>query len=267
MLRKHFVSAWGKRDVRDVTQRQVLDVLKHLVETDRPSEANHAAGVIKTLFGWCCDGGLLAINPCERLKKPAKKMSRERVLVRDELKAVWRSFDADGYPFGTMGKLLLLTGQRRGEVVGMRWSELDEEARAWTIPAARSKNGRTHVVPLSDAAMRTLQAIPRLSSDCLFPARGNDENTVSGFTRAKLRFDRVSGVDGWTFHDLRRTVATGMAEIGVTPHVIERILNHVSGSFAGVAGIYNRFQYLPEMRQALETWAHHIESIVGELRR
>lgn len=163
-----------------------------------------------------------------------------------------------------MGKLLLLTGQRRGEVTEMRWDQIDAQKRTWTIPAEMTKNSREHVLPLSDAALAVLKSVPRLSEARVFPARNNDTNAISGFTRAKDRFDRLSGVTDWTIHDLRRTVATGLAQLGVAPHIIERVLNHVSGTFAGVAGVYNRFQYQDEMRAALHLWAKHVEAIAAK---
>ena len=111
--------------------------------------------------------------------------------------------------------------------------------------------------------MAILKSVPRLSNERVFPARNNDANAISGFTRAKLRFDKMSGVTEWTIHDIRRTVATDLAQLGVAPHIIERVLNHVSGTFAGVAGVYNRFQYHDEMRAALELWAKHVHHVVS----
>lgn len=254
LLKKHFVSAWGKRDVRDIRQNHIHDVLDRLTSQGKPSEANHALGVIKTLFRWCVDRELIEVSPCANVKKPAKHGSRSRVLSEDELRAVWKAIDDEGYPFGDMTKLLLLTGQRRGEVTQMRWSQIDAETSTWTISAALSKNGREHLLPLSTHAMNVIAGLPRLHDDLLFPARGNSDAVISGFSRAKKRIDETSGVDGWTLHDLRRTTATYLAKLDTQPHVIERILNHVSGTFAGVAGVYNRHPYLNEMREALEKW-------------
>ena len=262
-LNKHFVSAWGKRDLRDITTAHINEILDKLIADGTPSEANHALGVIKTFFNWCVDRDLLAVSPCQKVRKPAKHNSRARVLTDAELVRVWRSFEAEGYPFGYMGKLLVLTAQRRGEVTEMRWKQIDAERKTWTIPPELSKNNRAHVLPLSDAAMAILKSVPRLSDERVFPARNNDANAISGFTRAKLRFDKLSGVKEWTIHDIRRTVATGLAQLGVAPHVIERVLNHVSGTFAGVAGVYNRFQYQDEMRAALELWAKHVHHLVS----
>jgi len=260
-LKKHFVSRWGKRDIRDITSAHINLVLDALVDAGTPSEANHALGVIKTLFRWCVDRDLLAISPCHKVRKPAKHNSRSRVLTDEELVKVWRAFDAEGYPFGYMGKLLVLTGQRRGEVTEMRWKQIDFERKTWTIPPELAKNSREHTLPLSDAAMAILASVPRLSEERVFPARNNDTNAISGFTRAKLRFDKLSGVADWTIHDLRRTVATGLAQLGVAPHVIERVLNHVSGTFAGVAGVYNRFQYFDEMKAALDQWSVWVQQL------
>jgi integrase len=240
-LKKHFVAEWGKRDIRDIQSTHINAILDRLVEGGTPIEANHVLANLKTMFRWCVDRDLLAISPCHKVRKPAKANSRSRVLTTDELTKVWRAFEAEGYPFGYMGKLLVLTGQRRGEVTEMRWNQIDTDRKTWTIPAELSKNSREHVLPLSEAAFAILKAVPRLSKDRVFPARHNDANAISGFTRAKLRFDKMSGVQEWTIHDLRRTVATGLAMLGVAPHVIERVLNHVSGTFAGVAGVYNRW--------------------------
>ncbi len=197
---------------------------------------------------------MLPISPCLKVKKLAKHGSRARVLNDGELAAVWHILDDEGYPFGAMTKLLILTAQRRGEVTHMRWSQIDLTAKTWLIPAELSKNGREHLLPLSSHAVRVLKALPRRHKDLVFPARGNDDAVVSGFSRAKIRMDKVAGITGWTLHDLRRTTATGLGKLKTPPHVIERILNHVSGSFAGVAGVYNRHPYFDEMRAALEQW-------------
>ena len=262
-LRKHFVRRWGRRDVRDIDPRHINEILDTLVAAGTPSEANHALGIIKTFFRWCVDRQMLAVSPCQTIRKPAKHNSRSRTLTAAEISNVWSAFGAVGYPFGDMAKLLLITAQRRGEVAEMCWSQLDPDRKTWTIPATLAKNGREHVVPLSITATDLIARLPRISETRVFPAHGNDANAISGFTRAKRRIDAACEVYGWTLHDLRRTAATHMAELGVAPHVIERILNHATGTLGGVAGIYNRFQYLPEMRAALELWASEIEKMAS----
>jgi integrase len=262
LLKKHFVSAWGKRDIRDIQQTHINEILDALVAADKPSEANHALGVIKTLFRWCADRDMIEVSPCAKIKKPAKHGSRARVLSDAELKKVWAAATTEGHPFGTMTKLLILTGQRRGEVTQMQWPQLDLVRGEWLIPAELAKNGREHLLPLPARAIALIKEIPRQTGvDLVFPARGNTDNVISGFTRAKLRLDAVSGVDGWTLHDLRRTTATGLAKLDTAPHIIERILNHVSGTFAGVAGVYNRHPYINEMRAALDAWDVFVSSL------
>ena len=172
-----------------------------------------------------------------------------------------------GYPFGTIVKLLILTGQRRGEVTGMEWSELDLDAALWTIPAARSKNGRAHALPLAPVALATITAIPRTSSRFVFPARGNHEATFSGWSKAKRELDAMVGIPDWTLHDLRRSMATSLASLGTSPHIVERILNHAGGTFAGVAGVYNRFEYRDEMREALMAWEREVSRLVSAPRQ
>ena len=172
----------------------------------------------------------------------------------EELCLVWRAATQVGYPVGPITQLLILTGQRRGEVAGMRWPDINLAAKLWSIPGELTKNGRPHQIPLSPEAIRILSSLPQTDDMFVFPARGQKPQPFMGFNKGKLRLDVASGVEGWTFHDLRRTAATGMAQLSVAPHVVERVLNHVSGTFSGVAGIYNRFGYLSEMRDALDAW-------------
>jgi len=145
----------------------------------------------------------------------------------------------------------------------MRWQDIDTESAVWKIPAELSKNGKPHLVPLSATAAARISSVPRLHESFVFPARGNDKRTFSGFSKLKAKTERLSEVRGWTLHDLRRSAATHMGRLGIAPHVVERILNHESGSFRGVAGVYNRFQYLPEMREGLERWARHLEGLMS----
>ena len=195
------------------------------------------------------------------------------------------AFDQVGWPFGPFSKLLLLTGARRDEVASARWSEFDLAAKAWTIPKERAKNGVAHEVPLSEAALRILGALPRIeagrrSAGLVFTTNG--VTPVSGFSKAKTAIDaailaarRERGVqlgrdpatvqapEEWTFHDLRRTVASGMAGLGFPPHVVEAALNHRSGTIKGVAAVYNRYSYADEKRAALDAWSRRLRVIVS----
>jgi integrase len=188
----------------------------------------------------------------------------DRVLSDDELRLVWRGCEVAGWPFGDLIRLLLLTAQRLGEVSTMRWRDLDLERALWTVPAEVAKNGIANEVPLSPPAIAILAGLPPLGREgFVFPALTGSGNPVSGFSKAKARLDReVAARTPWRLHDLRRTAASRMAQLAILPHVIEKILNHKSGTFAGVAGIYNRFGYGPEKRQALDAWAAHLQRLI-----
>ena len=264
LLRDRFATVWGKHDARSITRGDVLQVLDAAVATGHLSTANHALSAVRKLFNWALERGLVDANPCTGISQPAPVHSRERVLSTTELAAVWHGTRSLSAPFSHIVQLLILTGQRRGEVAGLRWSEIDWINAVWSIPADRTKNKRAHAVPLSRLALDVVKSAPKIHDAFVFPARGNDEATPSGFSKTKRRLDAFAGVSEWTLHDLRRTTATHLASTGVAPHVIERILNHSTGILGGVAGVYNRFQYLPEMRAALEQWAEQIGKLASE---
>jgi len=255
LLRRNFLTHWRSRQIATIKKSDVIGVLDKIVADGTPSAANHAFAAVRKFFNWCVERGVLETSPCLGIKAPARAQSRDRVLSDDEIAGLWHASNNQGYPFGPIFQLLALTAQRRGEVVGMQWEELDLDARVWTIPGARTKNGKTHTVPLSPMVVSIIQSLPRFSSDYVFPARGKLDRPYSGYSKGKRALDAAAGLHDWTLHDLRRTAATGMAKQGTPPHVVERILNHTSGTFGGVAGVYNRFSYLDEMRAALLRWS------------
>ena len=267
ILRSRFVAEWQGRDIRDIARADVLRVLDNAVEAGTPSAANHALSAIRKLFNWCVERGIIESSPCVHISRPAPHNSRDRVLSEDEIADVWIAARKLSAPFSQIVQLLLLTAQRRGEVAGMCWDEIDWRERTWTVPPDRTKNKRVQTLPLSYLTIEVLQSVPKVHDRFVFPARGNDAAAPSGFSKIKRRLDSLSGVSSWTLHDLRRTAATRMASAGVAPHVIERILNHSTGLLGGVAGIYNRFQYLPEMRHALEQWSDKILQLSADRER
>jgi integrase len=188
-------------------------------------------------------------------------------LADDELNAVWQGAEAIGWPFGQIIRMLVLTGQRRGEVAGMRWQELNFDAKTWTLPKERCKNGIEHVVPLSRPAIEILESLPRIAGDLVFSYNGR--TVPDGFDRAKKRIDAfIAGRKGqpipeWRLHDLRRTFASGCARLGIAIHVVERCLNHSSGTFRGIVSVYQKHDFADEKRVAMETWARHVESVVS----
>jgi integrase len=266
MLARDVLPALGDRPLASITRRDVLDVVDAVVDRGSPVSANRVLSLVKRLLGWAVQRGIVQLNVAAGLKPPHREKPRERALSEAEVRAVWQAFEAMGWPFGSFGELLLLTGQRRGEVAGMRWADLDLERGVWRLPGESNKTGREYLLPLSLAAVEILRALPRIGDGPLvFPStRAASANPVSGFSRALRAASRLSGVEGWHWHDLRRTCATGMARLNVPPHVVERILNHGGGSTMSViARTYNTHSYQSEMRQALEAWAREVERIVS----
>lgn len=262
LLRSVFLESWARMDVRELRKTDVFAILDPIVSDGRVSAARHAFAALRKMLNWCVERGIIEHSPCAGIKAPGRPSSRERVLDDEELASLLRAAREQPWPFGPIVQLLIFTAQRRGEVVGMQWSEIDLEAKLWAIPGARTKNKRKHVVPLTASAIAVLRDLPRIEAcPYIFPARGYSDRPYSGYSKGKRELDQRLDFDNWTLHDLRRTAATGMAKSGIAPHVVERVLNHVSGSFGGVAGVYNRFQYLDEMRQALEAWELHMIAI------
>lgn len=252
--------------MKAITKADIAEAIEPIMKRGSHGSARHAFAAVRKLFNWMVDQGVIETSPCAGLKAPGKAGSRDRVLTDDELKAIWISADKIGRPFGPVVQLLMLTAQRRGEVVAMAWDEIDQGKAIWTIPGERTKNGKSHAVPLTASALKILSAIPRTKSPYVFPARGKPDQPYAGYSKGKRELDAGAGLHDWTLHDLRRTAATGMAKLGIAPHVVERLLNHVSGTFAGVAGVYNRFKYEDEMKGALEAWERHLEGVTEDRR-
>lgn len=240
------------------------DVVKacDVIHKSAPVSANRALAHLKHLMGWCVERGMIDASPIAGMKPLSKERSRERVLTDEELGALWEVFGDEGYPFGDCMKFLMLSGQRRAEVAEMRWPEIDLEKRLWTLPSQRAKNGRQHTVPITDAMLDVLRRVPRfIGSDYVFTTTG--KSPVSGFGRLKDRLDKElpEGTEPWIIHDLRRTMSTNMAMLGVPQPVTEALLNHKTGVVSGVAAIYNVYSYADEKREALDKWNEHIEKI------
>ena len=229
--------------------------------SDGPTEARARVMLssLSKMFGWLVQHRRVSQNPCKDVHRPDASRARDRVLTDPEIVKFWRATDAERKEFSTLLKLLLLTGCRLNEVAGMTRAELSDDGTTWNIPGARTKNKRPHVVPLAPLARKIVGSG---GEGFVFTTTGR--SPVSGWSKTKRRLDEVMKIPPWRLHDLRRTAATGMAEIGIAPHIVEAALNHVSGAKAGVAGTYNRAAYAEEKRAALERWALHVEGIVSE---
>jgi integrase len=263
-------SALGKRPLDDVTSDDVKSLVREIAKT-APSQGNHCLSYLSAFFGWAVDEGLVAQNPCSGVKPPAQKVERERALSDEEVRLFWLACDKIGWPFGPLAQLLLLTAQRRDELALATWGELDFNKQIWSLPGERAKNGRSHLVHLAPIAVEIFEKLPHLASrkNWIFTTGlGGPDTPISGFGRGRERIAAaMAAIEGeevapFTLHDLRRSAATGMAALGIAPHVVDKILNHSSGKIAGVAKIYNRFEYLPERKAALEAWARHVENLI-----
>lgn len=277
LLRHGPVPAWRDRHVAEVRRSDVADLLD-AIKGRSASVARSTYDALQGLFSWAVERDLIAASPLAGLTAPPRPKARERVLADDELAVVWEAAKRLGGTFGPVVQLLMLTGQRRGEVGGMTWAELDLDGAIWRIPGDRTKNGKAHEIDLPAEAVKILKDLPRLG-DHVFPARG--EGAVRGFSATKRKLDQLveavrrerglsPGEEGpadalpdWVLHDLRRTAATGMAALGFSPSVVERVLNHVSGTQSGLVGVYQRHEYRADRLAALTAWGAHVGAVVA----
>jgi integrase len=249
-LRKHAKPLHSLR-LAGIDRRTIAQLLAGVERSAGPFARNRVRASLSAFFAWLIREGLLDTNPVAGTGKANEGPSRDRVLTQTELAEVWR---AAAGTFGDIVRLLLLTGQRRNEIGQLRWSEVDFERKMIVFPPERTKNKLKHELPLAAQALAILQERPR---------QGDHMFREFNWYRGKLALDAaLKGIAPWRLHDLRRTCATGMVELGVQPHIIEAVLNHVSGHKAGVAGIYNRARYEGEMRSALQCWADHVEALI-----
>ena len=276
--------AFGKqidKAAADLTRETVVRVLDHLSRAGKTAMASRTAAYGRACYAWAIKRGSLTANPFDALPlEPVEK--RDRVLSDEELRAIWQATEAAG-SFNAIVRALTLTGQRREEVAQMAWAEIAPDHSAWTLPAERSKNGVEHIVPLSSQMRAHLEAFEAKqkeadaktkakgkeaadadegkAGDLVFPGR---DGPFNGFGKAKAALDEACGVKNWRLHDLRRTFATGLQKLSVRLEVTEAVLNHLSGSRAGIVGIYQRHDYAAEKRAALEAWGAYVTALVEE---
>lgn len=260
-LERHF--RFGRTSLADIAPRDIQGRLTKLRDT--PGEQEHAFVAGKVFFQWCARQQFIDRSPMANLPHPRRSQPRERILSDTELAVVYRAAEKAPWPFGAIVQLLILTGQRRGEIAGLRWEYI--EGQLVTLPGAITKNKRTHYLPLTPGARRVIDGLPHLGG-YVFPAarthvRGNPTTVFNGWPKAMRQFRKAAGIDHFTLHDLRRTFSSGLASLGVAPHIIERCLNHVTGVISGVAATYNRYAYEPEMRAALEAWERKVLDLVA----
>jgi len=271
MFKHDVLPKWGERQIQNITRRDVNELMDGLVDRGVGPMANRVFSIIRKLFNWAIGRDIISVSPCAGVRPPVDEVSRDRVLSDDEIRWFWLAATKAGAPFGPLFKMLLLTGQRLSEVGDMVRSEIRNDL--WTIPKERVKNGAAHDVPLSEAALAVLASVPRIKGKAGYVFTTTGDTPVSGFSRAKANLDKAmlaiareevgedAAIPAWRLHDLRRTAASGMARLGINLPVIEKVLNHTSGSFAGIVGVYQRHSFADEKRNALEAWARFVGSL------
>lgn len=268
-LEIHALPAWGETEIAEISRRDVRDLLDEIVEAGHATTANRVRLYLSGFFNFLVERDVIEVSPVMGIRPPARETARERVLSDEEVRWLWQACGRVGQPWGPAVQLLLLTGQRAGEVFGMTDDELDGDL--WRLPAARVKNGRAHEVPLSAQAREVLAGVERIG-DYIFTTTGR--TPVSGRHKARERLHRFMleaaeaergesvEIPHWTFHDLRRTAATGLARLGIPVRVTEAVLNHVSGTGGGIVAVYQRHDFAAEKRQALEAWGRFVTDLV-----
>ena len=257
LLRRDVIPYWGAKSIHEIKKRDVSDLISLIAQ--RNAHASHRLlKTLKTLFRWCVGRAVIDFSPAEGISSPYREVSRDRVLTDEELAAVILSARRMPPPYGRIVEFLALTGQRREEVAQLKWDELDEKTRTWTIPGSRTKNNKAHIVHLAEPAWKVIEACS--GQPYVF-------GTATGkrfhqFGRGKRAIDRLCGVAGWRLHDLRRTIVSGMARLGIPPHVADKLLNHQAGTISGVAAVYQRHDFLKERKKALDLWAAHVAQTV-----
>src|SRR6516165_4434257 len=263
MLRRELAS-WNSRSIHEICKRDVIEVVAAVEQRGAPVAANKTLKAIKTFLRWCVGRAVLDHSPAEGIPLPTKEIPRDRMLTDDELVRVIIAARRIGDPYGGVVELLALTAQRREEVARCDWDEIDLGSRIWTLPTHRTKNAKPHIVHLSDQAIAVLSQVTR-PGKFIFSVTGS--RPFQDFNNAKRKLDAMSGVTGWRLHDLRRTCVSGMARLGIAPHVADKILNHQSGTISGVAAVYQRHQFVAERKDALEKWGRHVAGIVAATSR
>jgi integrase len=288
---KYILPRIGSREIRAISRAELREVVQQVRADHGLTTARRVGGLIKRFFAWMASEDILDSDPAAPMKLPGVEVQRERTLTDEELRALWRATDTankphernkagrvkphpSDYPWGAYFRLLLLLGQRRSEVARMRWSAVDLEAATWALKAAEVKSARAHLIPLPEAAVELLRSLPRVSyldaggneqpSEWVLTTNGRapiaDFSKPKGWLDAAMR-EEIPELPHWVVHDLRRTVSTNLARLGIDPFIRRRVLNH---ALTGVDAIYDRHDYLEPKRRALSAWAEDLLRIVGE---
>jgi integrase len=276
-VRRELIPVWGARPIGEITRRDVIELVEAVLdrgshqptpgsrrETGGPFAARHTLSVARKLFNWAIGRDVIAVSPCDRIKAAelhGAQVARDRVLTDEEIRGVWNMAEAAEYPYGPLVRLLLLTGQRRDEIAAASWTEIDLDKGLLTIGADRMKAKAGHIVPLTPKAIEILEALPRWTAGDFVFSGSAGAKAFSGFSKSKKRLDRAIGnIAPYKLHDVRRTVRTRLAELGVTPFVGELVIGHTQ---RGIHKVYDLHKYTAEKRDALERWERRLLEIVA----
>jgi integrase len=251
-----------------LNKKDVVDTLDYIAKYSGETLAARLCSYGRAMYQWALQRDKVNENPFEKLPFKTVKSQRERVLNDEEVGKVYKAATAIPYPFGPYHRLLALTGQRVNEVARMQWSEISKDHSTWTLPLARAKNKRGHIVHLNQPARDILKGIKELpafnkKSEYVFTITG--KTPISGFSKAKRKLNEASGVKDWVEHDWRRTLVTGLAAMGVDHIVADKLLNHQEGVLSSIARVYQKNDYLPERKEALDKWANHVMACASKV--
>ena len=282
IMNREVLPAWRGRRIQTITRRDVIDLIDGVRDRGAKTLALRVHARLHRFFRWCAGRDIIEVSPMADLPKPGKEVKRDRVLDDNELREVWCAAENIGYPFGPAIKLLILTGARREEISALKWAEVDHDKSVIRLDDTRTKNAIGRAIPLSPTALSIIKSLPHISDDKgqdVFAFTTTGRTPVSGWSRAKNILDAklidarreahagaeaetVEALPRWVLHDLRRSVATGLQKLGFRLEVVEAVLGHVSGSRAGVVGIYQRHTFDDEKRLALDAWGKHVAGLV-----
>jgi integrase len=249
------LAVWHDIQITDIKRKDIKELVRVKART-APIMANRLLSLITKIFNWAVKEEYVEASPAMQIDRPGQEVERERSLSAEEIRTVWAAFDKLGYPYGPLFKLLLVTGQRRGEVAGMKWSEITGEG--WRLPAERAKKGKGHLVPLSSLAREIIDGAPEIGE---FVFRSRTDAPLQSWSRTARRLRKLCGpMEPWRLHDLRRTFATHLRSLGVDRLIVSKLLNHAEG---GVTKIYDRYTADPEKTAAMERWANRLREIIG----
>ena len=250
------LAEWHDRQITEITRKDIKELIRVKARTS-PIAANRLLSLIGKIFNWAVKEELIEASPAIQIDRPGQEVERERSLTADEIKIAWEAFDRLGYPWGHLFKMLLITGQRRGEVAGMKWSEITADG--WRLPAERAKKGKGHLVPLSSLAREVLDGVPQIG-ELVFRSAHADQ-PLQGWSRAMRRLHSLCGpMEPWHLHDLRRTCASHLRSLGIDRLIVSKLLNHAEG---GITRIYDRYTADSEKTAAMERWANRLREIIS----